>query len=248
MTSRLSVEIQRLYRLPGGTTAPSEQALSLVGPDGRVRAMVISLNRPADWPALSAVWRGVQADLELPAPAIAINGVDAYELWFSLAESVLLADAQAFLLGLRKRYLADVKPQRVALRPSQDEAQAMHSTALIPAPQGDSGNWSAFVAPDLAAVFGDEPLLDLPPGEDAQADLLSRLKCISGSAFEAALEQLQAPTAAPAVNASESAVNAQERAMEGRYEDPKLFLKAVMNDVSVPIASRIEAAKALLGC
>jgi hypothetical protein len=248
MTSRLSVEIQRLYRVPGDTPVPGEQALPLVGPEGRVRAMVISLSRPADWSVLSAVWRGVQADLELPAPAIAINGVDAYELWFSLAEPVPQDDAQAFLLGLRQRYLADVKPQRLQLRPSRNGEQAMLSTPLIPAPQGDSDNWSAFVAPDLAAVFGDEPLLDLPPGEDAQAELLCRLKVISRSAFEAALAQLRAPEEVPTAKVAISPITAQGEAMMGRYEDPKLFLKAVMNDASVPITSRIEAAKVLLGC
>ncbi|QCB45967.1 hypothetical protein [Hydrogenophaga sp. PAMC20947] len=245
MTSRLSTEIQRLYRLPGDPVVPGEPALRLVATSGRVRAMVVSLSCPADWSVLSTVWRGVQADLELPAPAIAVNGVDAYELWFSLAEPVPHADALAFLQGLRQRYLPDVKTHRVGLRPSQ-EGDA--STALIPAAQGDSGNWSAFVAPDLAAVFGDEPLLDLAPGEDAQAELLCRLKCIAPSAFEAALSQLLAIQSPVASAVSAPAAVAQASSVKARYEDPKLFLQDIMNDASVPVASRIEAAKALLGC
>ena len=36
-------------------------------------------------------------------------------------------------------------------------------------------NVLGFVAPDLAALFADEPWLDLPPSSDAQADLLARL-------------------------------------------------------------------------
>lgn len=254
-TSRLSAELQRLYHLPGGMAAPGDPFLRLVDSQGRVRAMVLSLSRPADWPLLAAVWRGVQSDLDLPAPAIAVNGVDAYELWFSLADLVPQADAQAFLLGLRQRYLAGVKAHRVGMRPSLDGSGAITSTALIPAAQGDAGHWSAFVAPDLAAVFGDEPLLDLPPGEDQQAELLSRLKCIPLSGFEAALGLMQAAPqdlaqavpAAPAP-ARASASLAYAPAAKGHYEDPRLFLQDVMNDLSVPIASRIEAAKALLAC
>ncbi|AOW13947.1 hypothetical protein LPB72_00840 [Hydrogenophaga crassostreae] len=245
MTPRLSAEIQRLYRSPGAMNAPGEATLGLVDSDGRVRAMVVSLSGPADWSLLSAVWRGVQIDLELPAPAIAVNGLDAYELWFSLAVPVPQAQALAFLQGLRQRYLPDVKPHRVGLRPSHD---GVASTAVIPAAQGDSGNWSAFVAPDLAAVFGDEPLLDLPPGEDAQAELLGRLKCIVPSAFEAALGQLPVAAHALAPDVSGPASVAHGPSVKARYEDPRLFLQDIMNDASVPVASRIEAARALLGC
>lgn len=248
MTSRLFAEIQRLYQLPDDTAMPGEMALRLVGAEGRVRAMVFSLGRPAEWPVLATVWRGVQADLELPAPAIAINGVDAYELWFSLVEPVPLSDAVAFLQGLRLRYMAEVKPHRVQLRPLVDGDASAQITPRIPSAQGDTGNWSAFVAPDLAAVFGDEPLLDLPPGEDAQAELLSRIKCIPPASFEAVLGLLQATAKAPAPAAPALAAVAPGIAMKERYEDPKRFLQDVMNDPSVAIASRIEAAKALLAC
>ena len=43
----------------------------------------------------------------------------------------------------------------------------------VPQLQAETGRWSAFVAPDLAAVFGDEPVLDIPPGDEAQAELLA---------------------------------------------------------------------------
>jgi hypothetical protein len=252
MTNRLQSQIARLYRLPDDTAVPDADTLRLVGPDGRVRAMVLALSRPADWAALSAVWRGVQSDLELPAPAIAVNGVDAYELWFSLAAPVALADADAFLQGLRQRYLADVKPQRVQLRPSLADGATppalTHATPLIPAPQGDAGNWSAFVASDLAAVFGDEPVLDLPPGADAQAELLCRLVSTQPDEFEAALAQLRPAATAGAPTVSAPRADVQSPPLTGPYQDPKQFLRDVMNDASVPLASRIEAAKALLGC
>lgn len=205
----------------------------------------MSLSRPADWAALAAVWRGVQSNLDLPAPAIAVNGVDAFELWFSLAEPVTLADADAFLQGLRARYLPSVKPDRLQLRPSLDAGKSSQATPLIPAAQGGSGNWSAFVAPDLAAVFGDEPVLDLPPGEEAQADTLSRLVSIPAKAFEAALFALR-PAAAHRPDDLATNVGAQALAMKASYQDPGQFLLAVMNDASAPLVLRVDAAKALL--
>ena len=64
--SRLQSELQRLYGRPvdGVATVGVDRAAT-------VRAMVLELARPADWDLLSKAWRGVQADLELPAPAIA---------------------------------------------------------------------------------------------------------------------------------------------------------------------------------
>ncbi len=246
MSDRLAAEMRRLYGLTAQPLTSGTGLLPLADSAGQVRTMVLAVTGPADWTALSAVWRGVQADLELPAPAIAVNGADAYELWFSLAEPVPLAQATAFLAGLRARYLAGLKPLRVQTRPG--ETTDTQTTPLIPAEQGDSGNWSAFVAPDLAAVFGEEPLLDLPPGFDAQADLLSRLACIKPAAFDAALAYLR-----PAVDPSQMPVpgptataSVQRFVGAGQYEDPRLFLRDVMNDASVALALRIEAAKALM--
>ena len=252
MGDRLSFEMQRLYGLPGQQPAQEAGLLRLVGDSGEVRAMVMSLSQPADWAVLSAVWRGVQTDLELPAPAIAINGVDAFELWFSLVEPVPLVQAVAFLHGLRRRYLTGVKPQRVHLRPDGSVDKATHQTPIVPARQGDAELWSAFVAPDLAAVFGDEPVLDVAPGGDAQAELLSRLLSIKPDAFEAALEQLDATATAPATALAAPADRLKSQGLAGvgidadRYTDPKLFLLDVMNDASVALALRIEAAKALI--
>jgi hypothetical protein len=246
MNLRLTAELQRLYGLADHVAEPGASRLALVDSEGRARAMVLALRDPADWSVLSAVWRGVQTDLALPAPAIAVNGVDAYELWFSLAAPVPVARAVDFLKGLRERYLAEVKPQRLHMRPSGADAWAQ-STPLIPAQQGDSGNWSAFVAPDLPAVFGDEPVLDLPPGEDAQAELLSRLASVRLNDFEAALAYLRPAAAAPSSTAPASLEAGRNVALTGPYDDPKRFLHDVMNDASLPLNARIEAAKALLG-
>jgi len=109
--NRLQAELQRLY-----FSGPEEPALA--GADGRVRAMVLELARPASWDRLATLWRGVQADLELPAPAIAVSGIDGYQLWFSLSEPVPAARATAFLESLRRRYLGDVAPERIGMKAS----------------------------------------------------------------------------------------------------------------------------------
>lgn len=216
--NRLLGELRRLYGVGAGD-----------GVDGR--AAVLELARPADWPALAAVWRGVQAELGLPAPAIEINGVDGYRLWFALGEPMPAGEVTAFLDGLRRRYLGDIAPARVALL-------AVVDTAMAPPRQLAADRWSAFVAADLAPVFADEPWLDTPPGIDGQADLLLRHAAISAVDWREALERLA--DAAP-----ERGADAPRRT-EVAHSDPRAFLLDVMNDAGVALPLRIEAAKALL--
>ncbi|MFG6485680.1 hypothetical protein ACG04R_03290 [Roseateles sp. BYS78W] len=222
--NRLESELQRLYRLPS-TAAP-----------GDVRALVLELGRPADWEALSRVWRGVQADLALPAPAIAVSGSDGLQLWFSLQAPVNAARGAEFLAGLRARYLADIAPARLRLTPPAAELPP------VPAEQPATGNWSAFVAPDLAAVFVDTPWLDIPPGAEGQADLLARLESIRPAAFDAAMQGLQPGDAAAAMPPATLA----PASGDTPDVDPRRFLQRVLNDETVTLALRIEAAKALL--
>jgi len=252
--NRLPSELQRLYaaQAPGPDTAP--EALRLIDGSGRVRAMVLSLARPADWQALAKVWQGVQVDLDLPAPAIAVSGTDAYQLWFSLAQPLPAAQALAFLESLRLRYLGDIKPQRVGLMPSLDGAsppQWLHA-ASVPALQA-SGAWSAFVAPELAPVFADEPWLETAPNPEGQSSLLARLASIPLADFELALQGLNPAqaagpgTPAPAVLSDAVATPiGQRKAATGPWLDPKSFLLEVMNNDAVELRLRIEAAKALL--
>jgi hypothetical protein len=107
-----------------------------------------------------------------------------------------------------------------------------------PALQAGTGNWSAFVARDLAPVFAETPWLDIPPNEEGQATLLQGLAVMKQPAFDAAFEQL-GPRTPPVPAATATAAAAAE-------DDPRRFLRQVMNDTAVPLALRIEAAKALL--
>lgn len=253
--NRLQSELCRLYLPNPGADLVTDNdpaPSGLVDAQGRVRALVLELTRPADWALLSKVWRGVQSDLELPAPAIAVSGTDGFQLWFSLAQPVGVAQAQAFLALLCRYFLPDVAGRRLRLLPVADAAapqQVLHAQQ-VPARQAQGNNWSAFVAPDLAPVFAETPWLDTPPSDDGQADLLSRLTSIKPPAWEAALAQLQSavPQAGAARDASSSEaghVPATPLAAAGSL-DAKRFLLRVMNDDSVALALRIEAAKALL--
>ena len=232
--NRLQSELHRLYQSPGD--------------DGWVRAMVLELARPAEWQALAALWKGVQADLTLPAPAIAVSGVDGYQLWFSLSAPVPVAHAQAFLESLRDRYLGDVTPGRIRLT-----CDPMRHAGTVPALQGETGHWSAFVTQDLASIFADEPWLDRAPSADGQADLLCRIQSIPAAAFEQALSLLRpnAPPASTRPTAMLANVPGTEpmrlaSTQPGHELDPKRFLLKVMNDPGVDLHLRIEAAKALL--
>jgi hypothetical protein len=256
--TRLQSELHRLY-LPTVHGADDQEAQEprLIDANGQVRAMVLALNGPADWDTLSTVWHGVQAELELPAPAIAVAGMDGYQLWFSLAEPVPALQALGFLDALRQHYLGDIKPQRIGMNPRVNAAlpqTAVHAR-LVPAELPDSHHWSAFVAPDLAPVFGAEPWLDSAPNPVGQSDLLSRLASMSAADFQRVLQRLRpSPVLVDATSASAPAANngaAPEQrpdlpAPAGAWQDPKRFLLDVMNNNSVPLGLRIDAAKALL--
>lgn len=218
--TRLQTEIRRLY----GT--PSHED------DAPVRALVLELARPADWPRLAQVWHGVQADLGWPAPAIAVNGVDGYQLWFSLAEALPPAEATSLLGRLCQHHLADIAPDRLRLIAGDPPA--------IPRQVGADA-WSAFVTPDLAAVFADTPWLDLPPGEDAQAELLGRLSPIPAKD----LSKLRAAPVAQTAPVAPTA-RAPAPAPSASGDEARQFLLGVMRDPAVELALRIDAAKALL--
>ncbi|MDI1243992.1 MAG: hypothetical protein PSV24_01155 [Rhodoferax sp.] len=242
---RLQTELHRLY-LPLAASSEGQydpgETVRLIDADGRVRAMVVQLAQHAGWNGMAALWQGVQSDFGLPAPAVAVSGVNGYQLWLSMAEPVPLAQALAFLEALRLRYLAGIDPRHIRMAPQANESAApTQSIRRVPSVQGESGRWSAFVAPGLAGMFADEPWLDMAPGTDAQAKLLASLKSIQPAEFQQALDQLR-PADAPPHRASASV--AANTAHDS--QDPKRFLLAVMNDPANELHLRIEAAKALL--
>lgn len=231
---RLDTERQRLFHLPEGGLGPHR---------GRVRCLWIELSRPADWGPLRAVWQALQTGLDLPAPAIAVSGQGGLQLWLPLVQPVALPEAAAFLDALCRQHLpglADLKPGRLRCWP--DAQGALPAPATVPAQvhSGEEPRWSAFVTPDLPAVFGDDAWLDLPPGDDAQAELLSRIQPITPQAWAAARERLGLNRPAPPAPSG-----AGPAALPGATT-PVAFLRSVMNDPQAPLALRVEAARALL--
>ncbi|NIC42866.1 hypothetical protein [Aquabacterium sp. A08] len=248
---RLPTELQRLYLTP----APAD-GQPLLTPDGRTRALVLELARPPDWTALAALWAAVQDDLELPAPALAVSGVDGGQLWLALADPVPAAEAHRFLQALVRRYLPEAPAARLRCWPTPpDGPNGLRHAAPVPADQG--GRWSAFVAPGLAPMFADDPWLDTPPNPEAQADLLARLRPAAPAAWRQAWARLhpapetavpaptQAPQTAPTADLWTEAPLDGEPSL-GVHTDPRAFLLAVMNAPHVPLPWRLEAAKTLL--
>lgn len=257
--NRLQTELHRLYLArPAAARVAEPASTDLIDAEGKTRALVLELARPADWVPLARIWRGVQADLELPVPAVAVSGTDGLQIWFSLSEPVSARDAHAFLEGLRLRFLSDLPPARVRLMPCESSTTSAAHAPLVPAEQAQEGHWSAFVAPDLAALFAETPWLDIAPGADGQADLLCRLKSIGRDEFDAACARLAPAQTAPAPAAgtgkgpvagvahpARSEIQAENARSDGLLESRE-FLLRVMRDETVDLALRIEAAKALL--
>ena len=242
--NRLQTELHRLYISPAAESKGQDPLcadINLIDVNGRVRAMVLEVAQPAGWDGVAALWQGMQDELGMPAAAIAVSGVDSYQVWLSLAEPVLVAQAIDFLESLRLRYLSDIAQRHIRMKPCVDPsapAQALHAR-MVPSVQTGTGRWSSFIAPGLAGMFAQEPWLDLQPGLDAQANLLSSLVCIKPADFRRVQDQLRSSGVADTQLQLKAATEQTE-------SDPKLFLISVMNDASIELHLRIEAAKALL--
>jgi hypothetical protein len=224
----------RLARMLAGEVTP---ALASVAADGVTRAMVVRFEKAADWERVATLFQAVQEDLELPAPAVSVSGSAGFQLWFSLTDPVAGHSPQEFLSALCGRYLHDIPADRLRLFPADVDAHA--GPSLVPALCAQTGKWSAFIDPGMGSMFVDEPGLDMAPNMDRQADILAGLKSIDASAFAKALSILQAQ--------DKNRIPAPENMNLGsHFGNPRDFLLSVMNDPSVGVDRRIEAAKALL--
>jgi len=193
---KLIQELIRLYLAPG--TAPeglaariggqSADAIDLAGPDGLVRAIVIPFRKmrtgdeAAHWTLLCDVANALQAELDLPAPAVSVSGTDGYGLWLSLATPIAPALAREFADLLRLSYFPDVKV-------AADAASTL--VALPPYLHPDSGKWSAFIHPGMGASFADESGLEMAPPLSGQAAFLEGLQSIDAAQFADALALLR---------------------------------------------------------
>lgn len=226
---KLSGELQRLHFLP-------EQH-----GEARQSALVIAFRRATDWESAALLWHAVQDELDLPAPAVSVDG-QGYRLWFSLAEPVNDQQASRFLDGLQRRYLADLPAPRLEFGIPGD---------LPPCPLAEPERWAAFIDPGMGSMFTAEPWLEMAPNRNQQADLLAGFSSIKSAELERALAQLEpvgntAPAESGMALAGITTPVSDTLALAGPYADPKSFLLAVMNSPNASPQQRIEAAKALL--
>lgn len=228
--------------------------------------------RAAESEWVSRVWTWVQAQAGLPAPAIAVDGTEGWLLCFALpstrsADEALLVLRQLIREGLHQVGVtvspADAAAWRFTRWPVDSPTDARHDAWPVPREVAPD-RWSAFVAPDLVPVFAESPWLDCAPSEDGQATLLSRLVPIpadpwarwlaasSRDAADALADQNSGGDVpgqpAPHLGVSPRSLGAPAPPSSGAVtaDGPRAFLLSVMNDPSVDMALRIEAARVLL--
>lgn len=231
--------------LTQGLAGAASVQLALASGDGSVRGMVLRFTRRGDWPRVAELYQSLQEDLELPAPAIAASADNGYLLWLSLVEATAVPVAGAFLVALVARYLADLPPAAITMVPGADSDTGL--VGLVPALHAANGKWSAFIDPGMGSMFIDESGLDMAPNLERQAEMLAGLRSISPAALQRAQQLLAAAAApvlaAPAPNPPGSPASG---TLSGTFSDAQSFLLAVINDPSVSLSQRIEAATALL--
>lgn len=204
---KLIDELRRLY-LPAGSvddqvltrqiSGQVTEAVSLVNAEGKTRALAIAFDKQEDgedaahWERLCTVANALQADLDLPAPAVSISGDKGFLLWLSLEQPVSTGVAQQFLGLLGKAYLVDVSGAAV----------------LPPCIHPRTGRWAAFINPGLGASFADESGLEMPPPLAGQAALLENLACTSEKKFMHAMSLLQQSQGSAAVQSAPASVPA----------------------------------------
>lgn len=223
-------------------------------------------NRLSDWPVIEALCRGVNTELDLPAPAVSVDG-QGFRVWLSFAAAVDHYDAALFAALLQKRYLAELPAARRSLATTLTLPPTALDDAQDETPDQDQ-RWIAFIDPSLGGMFADEAWLAFPPEASRQADLLAGFRSIPTPALQRLLAEAlietptQTPTGtpantpaeAPAVAASAAPAVAQAPAVNpppggkitGPFSDPHSFLLAVINDPDVDLGQRLEAARALL--
>lgn len=245
---RLAAELERLYGFQHQT-----EVGELERSDSRV--LILELRKPSEWQSLAVIWNAFSLEWGMPAPGIAVNGSNGVQLWFSLSQPASLETCECFLAALCKQFLTGLPAGRVAWFPrSQSLSGPMNGLSMeVPVNVSGTDQWSAFVTRDLAAVFGDEPWVDVPPVRDQQAEMLSRLSSMSTAQMEAVLGILGARSPSAQANLDSGTVaplspRSVNKASTSRssWQGPAEFLWGTMNNSALPMGERIEAAKALL--
>jgi len=192
---KLIQELMRLY-LPHGVVSEEALQAHILGrqtlpPDittveGLTRTIVIPFHRipkaeeGRHWTLLCEVAHALQAELDLPAPAVSIASQEGFCLWLSLATPLPSAEAGQFVELLRQACFPEIEPLLGA--PAE----------LPPCLNRHTGRWTAFINPGMGASFIGEPGLEIAPPQAAQAGFLEGLESIDTARFDQALVRLRA--------------------------------------------------------
>jgi hypothetical protein len=192
---KLILELIRLFLAPETATdrlarrigGHDSSPIDLADGDGNVRAMHMPFRKlrgsdEGHWMLLCDVANALQAELDLPAPAVSVSGSDGYGLWLSLATPVAPALAQEFIALLKLAYCADVK---FAFEP------ATTLVVLPPCLDLETRKWSAFIHPGMGASFADDSGLEMAPPLTGQVGFLEGLHSIDDDQFAQALALLR---------------------------------------------------------
>lgn len=245
------------------STADTLHLSALSGVTGltATRMLCLTLKRARDWPYLASLLEGVQTELEIPLPAVAVvpeGEGGGFQCWFSLAEPVACAAGVTFLHYLVARFLNALPPERWAGWPQAlTAADGLGELPLPPQYDAASGKWSAFIDPGLGGMFADEPGLEFPPSAARQAEVLLAVRsvsvkdwqriCLRMQEGDVAAERVIAPlSGAVSHPSSATAASVPTLGVGSGFADPRSFLLAVMNDVTATAALRMQAAEVLL--
>lgn len=232
---KLIQELMRLYLPEGAVTEEALQAhilgqqtlpVEITTSGGLTRAIAIPFNRipkldeGRHWTLLCEVAHALQAELDLPAPAVSIGSSGGFCLWLSLAVALPSLQAGQFVELLRQAYFPEMEPVIGA------------PTELPPCLNRDTGRWAAFINPGMGASFIGEPGLEIAPPQAAQAAFLEGLESIALDRFDQALDRLLARTDAPAAQANAPAEAAAAPALPAGAPPEGLLLKdATLEDI-----------------
>ena len=232
---KLIQELMRLYLPEGAVTEEALQAhilgqqtlpVEITTSGGLTRAIAIPFNRipkldeGRHWTLLCEVAHALQAELDLPAPAVSIGSSGGFCLWLSLAVALPSLQAGQFVELLRQAYFPEMEP--VIGAPAE----------LPPCLNRDTGRWAAFINPGMGASFIGEPGLEIAPPQAAQAAFLEGLESIAPDRFDQALDRLLARTEAPVAQANAAAEAASAPALPAGAPPEGLLLKdATLEDI-----------------
>lgn len=254
MSLSLSQQWSRLRgAVPVASDRPGPQALADGGRHAQDPGVCLIACHLGCAERVSRLWTLVQTEAGLPPPAISVDGVSGWRLWFALAQPCPQAEVEGvlgqLLSGLMNQSEGEPPAALVFSCWPAQPAAALEAGHAAPRAEAESESewppvprqvapdrWSAFVAPDLVPVFAESPWLDCAPGEEGQAALLARLVPIKAADWARLASVAVAPGPLAQV----------EIAHGGSTQAARAFLLSVMNDDRAELALRIEAARVLL--